>query len=60
METILCRVATPGGITEEGAQLLGSEMPSVYDTLIKRTLAKHGMVKTNVRKEADRLLDQKP
>lgn len=60
METILRRVATPGGITEEGAKLLQSEMPGVYDTLIQRTLAKHGLVKTTVRSEADRLLDQKP
>ncbi|MDP2797855.1 MAG: pyrroline-5-carboxylate reductase dimerization domain-containing protein [Methanoregula sp.] len=60
MESILRRVATPGGITEEGVQLLRSEMPSLYDMLIQRTLAKHGLVKTNVRKEADRLLDQTP
>ncbi|MHB8164104.1 MAG: pyrroline-5-carboxylate reductase dimerization domain-containing protein [Methanoregula sp.] len=58
METILRRVATPGGITEEGATLLQSEMPSVYDTLIQRTLAKHGLVKKNVGAEAGRLLDQ--
>jgi len=60
METILRRVATPGGITEEGAQLLHSEMPPVYDTLIQRTLVKHGLIKTNVRQEADRLLNPKP
>ena len=60
IETILSRVATPGGITEDGAQLLGSEMPAVYDTLIQRTLEKHRRVKTNVRNEADRMLDHKP
>ncbi|MDO9549436.1 MAG: pyrroline-5-carboxylate reductase dimerization domain-containing protein [Methanoregula sp.] len=60
METILRRVATPGGITEDGAKLLQSEMPVVYDALIQRTLAKHGLVKTTVRNEADRLLDRKP
>jgi pyrroline-5-carboxylate reductase len=60
METILRRVATPGGITEEGANLLQSEMPGVYDALIQRTLAKHGLVKSTVRNEADRLLDRKP
>lgn len=59
-DEILSRVATPGGITEESAQLLRSEMPFVYDTLIKRTFAKHGLVKTKVRNEADRLLDQEP
>ena len=60
IETILRRVATPGGITEEGAKLLQSEMPGVYDTLIQQTLTKHGLVKTTVRNEADRLLDRKP
>ncbi len=60
LETIMKRVATPGGITEEGAKLLQSEMPSVYDTLIQRTLAKHKLVKKNVRNEADRLLEKKP
>jgi pyrroline-5-carboxylate reductase len=58
VETILRRVATPGGITEEGAKLLQSEMPGVYDTLIQRTLAKHGLVKMNVRNEADRMLNE--
>ncbi len=58
-ETILRRVATPGGITEEGVQQLQSDMPRVYDVLIQRTLAKYGMRKTDVRNEADRLLDQK-
>jgi len=60
LETIMKRVATPGGITEEGAKLLQSEMPSVYDTLIQRTLAKHKLVKKNVGNEADRLLEKKP
>ncbi len=40
-ENILNRVAKPGGLTEEGVKQLQSDMPSVYDTLIQRTLAKH-------------------
>ncbi len=56
VETILRRVATPGGITEEGVKQLQSDMPRVYDTLIQRTLAKYGLRKTDVRAEADRLL----
>ncbi|MFA6226547.1 MAG: pyrroline-5-carboxylate reductase dimerization domain-containing protein [Methanoregula sp.] len=60
LEMILRRVATPGGITEEGVKQLQSEMPAVYNTLIQRTLAKHEMRKTDVRTEADRLLDQRP
>ena len=59
METILNRVAKPGGLTEEGVKQLQSDMPSVYDTLIQRTLAKYELRKTNVLKEADQLLDQK-
>jgi len=60
VETILRRVATPGGITEEGVQQLRSDMPLVYDTLIQRTLAKYAMRKADVCTESDRLLDQKP
>ena len=59
-ETILNRVAKPGGLTEEGVKQLQSDMPLVYDTLIKRTLVKHELRKTNVIEEADRLLDEKP
>jgi pyrroline-5-carboxylate reductase len=59
IETILRRVATPGGITEEGVKQLQSDMPRVYDTLIQRTLAKYGLRKTDVRAEADRLLGRK-
>jgi pyrroline-5-carboxylate reductase len=59
-ENILNRVAKPGGLTEEGVKQLQSDMPSVYDTLIQRTLAKYQLRKTNVIKEADQLLDQKP
>jgi pyrroline-5-carboxylate reductase len=60
VETILRRVATPGGITEEGVKQLQSDMPLVYDNLIQRTLAKYELRKTNVHTEADRLLDHKP
>ncbi|MFA4850448.1 MAG: pyrroline-5-carboxylate reductase dimerization domain-containing protein [Methanoregula sp.] len=60
IETILRRVATPGGITEEGVKQLQSDMPLVYDNLIQRTLAKYELRKTGLHTEADRLLDQKP
>ena len=59
-ETILRRVPTPGGITEEGVQQIRSDMPRVYDTLIQRTLAKYELRKADVSAEADRLLDQGP
>jgi len=57
-ENILNRVAKPGGLTEEGVKQLQSDMPSVYDTLIQRTLAKYQLRKTNVIKEADQLLEK--
>jgi len=60
IETILDRVAKPGGLTEEGVKQLQSDMPLVYDMLIQRTLVKHELRKMNVIKEADRLLDKKP
>jgi pyrroline-5-carboxylate reductase len=60
IETILHRVATPGGITEEGVRQLQSDMPLVYDNLIQRTLAKYELRKTNLHTEADRLLNEKP
>lgn len=58
-ETILRRVATPGGITEEGVQQLRSDMPLVYDTLIQRTLAKYALIKADVGAEGDRLLGRR-
>lgn len=38
---IIRRVATPGGITEEGVKVLRSELPPVFDHLFAQTLAKH-------------------
>jgi len=50
---VLRRVATPGGITEEGAALLRTDMPGVFDRLFERTLAKHDSLKGSVRREME-------
>lgn len=39
------RVATPGGITEEGALVLRRELPPVFDHLFEATLRKHETVR---------------
>jgi pyrroline-5-carboxylate reductase len=44
-DTIIGRVATRGGITEEGVKVLRSGLPAVYDELVDATLAKHELVK---------------
>ena len=44
-DTIIGRVATRGGITEEGVKVLRSGLPAVYDELLEATLAKHDAVK---------------
>ncbi len=42
---MISRVATKGGITEEGVQVLRSHLPGVFDELFYKTLAKHDKVK---------------
>jgi pyrroline-5-carboxylate reductase len=44
-DAIISRVATRGGITEEGVKVLRSRLPAVYDELLDATLAKHELVK---------------
>jgi len=41
-------VATPGGITEEGVNILKKDLPSVFDRLFDTTLAKHTLVREHV------------
>jgi pyrroline-5-carboxylate reductase len=47
-DTIINRVATRGGITEEGVKVLRSRLPTVYDELLEATLAKHDAVKQTI------------
>lgn len=50
VEAIIRRVATPGGITEEGVKVLRSELPPVFDHLFTRTLKKHTTVRRYIGK----------
>jgi pyrroline-5-carboxylate reductase len=45
VEEIVSRVATPGGITEEGLNGLERDLPRVFDELFKTTLSKHEVLK---------------
>jgi len=47
-EDLITRVATPGGITEEGVKILEREMPAVFDKLFETTLSKYDLVKERV------------
>ena len=40
-EEIISRVATKGGITEEGVKILEKRLPDIFDELLKTTLTKH-------------------
>jgi pyrroline-5-carboxylate reductase len=42
---LISRVATKGGITEEGVRCLDAGLPAVFDEVFAATLGKHEMVK---------------
>ena len=44
-EEVISRVATKGGITEEGVKILEKELPDTFDKLLKTTLAKNKKIK---------------
>jgi pyrroline-5-carboxylate reductase len=48
-EEVISRVATKGGITEEGIKLLEKELPPVFIDLFEKTLNKHEKVKANLK-----------
>lgn len=48
---IIGRVATKGGITEEGVSVLRKRLPGVYDELLDATLAKHELVRQTVARQ---------
>ncbi|MGB9936593.1 MAG: pyrroline-5-carboxylate reductase dimerization domain-containing protein [Methanobacterium sp.] len=50
---IISRVATPGGITEEGVKILEKNMPKTFDDVFKVTLAKHEKIKAELDKQYD-------
>lgn len=50
---MITRVATKGGITEEGVLVLQSHLPAVFDELFIKTLAKHEKVKSLIVNQFD-------
>lgn len=50
-QEVISRVATKGGITEEGVQILEKELPSTFDELLKTTLAKNKKIKEELNKK---------
>lgn len=51
-EEVVGRVATKGGITEEGVKVIRRAAPAMYDDLLEATLSKHGLVKERIRDQA--------
>lgn len=45
------KVATKGGITEQGLMVLEAELPSVFDKVMERTMVKHAEVRERLMKE---------
>ena len=48
-EEVVARVASKGGITEEGLKVIRRAAPSMYGDLLEVTLAKHSLVKERIR-----------
>jgi pyrroline-5-carboxylate reductase len=49
-DELIIRVATKGGITEEGLKVLNEHLPFVFDELLEASLNKHQMVKSSLDK----------
>jgi pyrroline-5-carboxylate reductase len=47
-DELIARVATKGGITEEGLKILDEHLPFVFDELLETTLNKHQRVKSTM------------
>ena len=48
---LIDRVATKGGITEEGVKVLNRHLPAVFDEVFEKTLAKHKTMKEMVKNQ---------
>jgi pyrroline-5-carboxylate reductase len=48
-DEVVRRVATKGGITEEGVKVIKKDAPAMYDGILDVTLAKHDLVKEKIR-----------
>jgi len=52
-EQLINRVATKGGITEEGTKIIETEMPKMVNKLFEKTLEKRNMTTENAQKNFD-------
>jgi pyrroline-5-carboxylate reductase len=48
---LIGRVATPGGISEEGVKILDRAMPAVFDEVLSTTLAKRVKIRAQMREQ---------
>ncbi len=48
---LIGRVATKGGITEEGVKVLNNHLPSCFDEVFLKTLSKHDLVKEMIKNQ---------
>jgi len=48
---LIDRVATKGGITEEGVKVLNTQLPEIFDDVFRVTLSKHDQVKELIRNQ---------
>jgi pyrroline-5-carboxylate reductase len=48
-EELITRVATKGGITEEGVKVLRKELPGTFDDVFNATLTKYAVVKSAIK-----------
>ena len=53
VEELKSKVATKGGITEQGLRVLERELPGVFDHMMEATLAKYSMVRKNMSEQFD-------
>lgn len=51
LHEMISRVATKGGITEEGVKIMDKYLPDVFDEVFKKTLQKHEVIKDILSKE---------
>jgi pyrroline-5-carboxylate reductase len=50
-DEVISRVATPGGITEEGVKVLRSDLPATFDRVFDRTMRKQETVKKAIKEQ---------
>ena len=55
LQDVITRVATRGGITEEGLKVLDRDLPSVFDELFENTLEKYEKLETELDNEYETL-----